>query len=64
MKIAEVRERSNEELKGLLEQLNADLFKKKMDLALRQLQTPHQIRRLRKDIAQIKTIIRERELKG
>lgn len=64
MKSSEIRERSNEELKSLLDNINADLFKKKMSLAVNQNEKPAEIRKLRRDIAKIKTIIREREIQA
>ena len=62
MKSSEIRERNTEELGVLLQQMNENLFKKKFDKALNQLQKTHEVRQLKKDIAKVKTIIREREI--
>ncbi len=62
MKSSEIRERNTEELGVLLQQMNENLFKKKFDKALNQLQKNHEVRQLKKDIAKVKTIIREREI--
>ncbi len=62
MKSSEIRERNTEELSVLLQQMNENLFKKKFDKALNQLQKNHEVRQLKKDIAKVKTIIREREI--
>ncbi len=62
MKSSEIRERNTEELGVLLQQMNENLFKKKFDKALNQLPKSHEIRQLKKDIAKVKTIIREREI--
>ena len=64
MKSSEIRERNVEELNVLLQQMNENLFKKKFDKALNQLPKNHEIRQLKKDIAKVKTIIREREIKA
>ena len=63
MKPNKVREMSNVELESELSNLKAELFKLRFQSATNQLDNPLQIKSVRKDIARIKTILRERELK-
>ena len=59
--IKEVRALSVEKLEEKLQELKKDLFMLRMQLATNQLDNPMQIVALKKDIARIKTIIREKE---
>ena len=54
---------SEVELNNELANLKAQLFKLRFQSATNQLDNPLQIKSVRKDIARIKTILRERELK-
>jgi len=63
MKPNKVREMSNVELENELSNLKAQLFKLRFQSATNQLDNPLQIKSVRKDIARVKTILRERELK-
>jgi large subunit ribosomal protein L29 len=45
-----------------MDELKTELFNLRFQLATGQLDNPMQIKRVRKDIARVKTIIREREL--
>ena len=63
MKPNKVREMSNVELENELSNLKSQLFKLRFHSATNQLDNPLQIKSVRKDIARIKTILRERELK-
>jgi large subunit ribosomal protein L29 len=63
MKAKEVREMSVTELQRRLDELKTELFNLRFRLATGQLDNPMQIRSVRKDIARVKTMIRERELK-
>ncbi len=62
MTAAEIRARSVEELKENLKELEDDLFGLKFQLILGQLEDTTLLKKNRKDIARIKTILREREL--
>ncbi len=62
MKPAEIRKSSTEELNKKLAELKAELFNLRFQLAVNQLENPMRIGAVKKDIARIKTIIREREL--
>ena len=59
--IKEVRGRSVEKLQEKLQELKKDLFMLRMQHATNQLDNPMQIAAVKKDIARIKTIIREKE---
>ena len=59
--IKEVRGLSVEKLQEKLQELKKDLFMLRMQHATNQLENPMQIATVKKDIARIKTIIREKE---
>ena len=59
--INQVRELSVEKLQEKLQELKKDLFMLRMQHATNQLDNPLQIASVKKDIARIKTIIREKE---
>ena len=59
--IKEVRGLSIEKLEEKLQELKKDLFMLRMQHATNQLDNPMQIAAVKKDIARIKTIIREKE---
>ena len=59
--IKEVRGLSVEKLEAKLQELKKDLFMLRMQHATNQLDNPMKIAAVKKDIARIKTIIREKE---
>ena len=59
--IKEVRSLSVEKLEEKLQELKKDLFMLRMQHATNQLDNPMQIAAVKKDIARVKTIIREKE---
>ena len=63
MKANEIRKMSADELEAKLVELKKDLFMLRMQHATNQLDNPLQIAAVKKDIARIKTIIRENETK-
>lgn len=63
MKAFEVREMSQSELNEKLVDLKTELFNLRFQLAVNQLENPMRVKAVKKDIARIKTIIREREIK-
>ncbi|QQK07056.1 50S ribosomal protein L29 [Miniphocaeibacter halophilus] len=62
MKTKEIRQMSDAELQNSLKDLKVELFNLRFQLATGQLDNPMRIGGVRKDIARIKTIVREREL--
>ena len=64
MKVSEIREKTQIELQKELSELKSELFKLRFQLATNQLENPMKLREVKKSIARVKTVIRERELKG
>ena len=62
MKINELRELSNEDLNKKIEEYKEELFNLRFSQATGNLEKPSRIKELRKLVAKMKTIIREREL--
>ena len=62
MKIEEIRVRGDKELTKMLEEVHQELFNLQFRLATKQLVNHREIPRVRREIARLKTIIREREL--
>ena len=62
MKINKIREMSSPELEKELGELKTELFKLRFSLATNGLDNPLKIKEVRKDIAKIKTVLRERDL--
>lgn len=60
MKIAELREQTTEELTEQERDLTRELWKTRMDNHTNQLDDTAKIRRLRRDIARVKTLLGER----
>ncbi|MBQ9424065.1 MAG: 50S ribosomal protein L29 [Pyramidobacter sp.] len=63
MKATEIRKLTAAELEAKLMDLKKNLFTLRMQHATNQLDNPIQIAIVKKDIARIKTIIREKELR-
>ena len=64
MKINKIREMSSPDLQKELGELKSELFKLRFSLATNGLDNPMKIKEVKKDIAKIKTVLTERELKG
>ena len=62
VKVKEIRQMTDKELNTQLLDLKSELFNLRFQLATGQLDNPMRIKIVRKDIARVKTIIREREL--
>lgn len=60
----EYREMNDEQLAAQLVQTQKELFNLKFQAAVEKIDAPSNLKRLRKEVARIKTIQRERELKG
>ncbi|MGC9108997.1 MAG: 50S ribosomal protein L29 [Caldimicrobium sp.] len=63
MKAKELRELSIPELKEKLSQLREELFNLRFQKSIHRLENPMKIRNLKRDIARILTVLREKELK-
>ena len=61
MKANEVREMTQAELEAKLVSLKKDLFMLRMQHATNQLDNPMQINTIKKDLARVKTIMKQKE---
>ena len=64
MKAAELREMSNAELTKKLAELKEELFNLRFQMATGSLTNPQRVRECKKDVARIKTLLCERQLKA
>jgi large subunit ribosomal protein L29 len=64
MKANKLREMTQAELFDELSALKSELFKLRFQLATNQLENTMKLKDVKRSIARVKTIIRERELKG
>jgi large subunit ribosomal protein L29 len=62
MKAEEIRGLSDGDLAGQLEEAQRELFNLRFRLATKQLTNHREVRRAKRRIARIKTVLREREL--
>ena len=61
MKVAEIRALNDEELNAKLKELKSELFNLRFAQATGSLANPMQLHNIKKDIARINTILRERK---
>ncbi len=59
MKISELKEKDEEQLKGELERLTREHFSLRMQFGSGQLGQTHLLKEIRRDIARVKTCIKE-----
>lgn len=64
MKVNELRELSTAELTEKLASCKQELFNLRFQHAINQLENPQRIAEVKKTIARVNTVIRERELEG
>lgn len=62
MKISEIKTLSANDLNSKLKDLKSELFNLRFQLAINQLENPMRIRAVKKDIARVQTVIREKEI--
>lgn len=62
MKAAEIRDLSTEEIRARVEQLHEEIFRLRFRAATVELENPMLLRTLRRDVARLNTLLREREL--
>ena len=60
MKVGEIRELGVDELRAREKDLDDQLFRMRIQKSMGQLEAPAKVRELRKDLARIKTILREK----
>lgn len=63
-KATELRELSDEQLQAELTQTQQELFRLRFQASTEKLDAPSNLRRLRRSIARIKTLLHERKLSG
>ena len=61
MKPMEVRELTTDDLRARVQELDDELFRLRIQKSMGQLEAPAKVRHLRKDLARMKTILREKE---
>ena len=64
MELKKIREMSEAELNAELNKMKKDLFNLRFQHVTGQLENPILLRQTRRDIARVKTIIREKEISG
>ena len=64
MKARELHEMTNEELSSKLGALKTELFNLRFQMATGALTNPQRVRECKKDVARIKTLLCERQLKA
>lgn len=64
MKTEEIRKLKNEEIEAKIKDDKAELFNLRFKMATGNLEKPARVKELRKEIAKMKTILRERELES
>ena len=62
MKASEMKKLSTAELETKLKDLKAELFNLRFQLAIIQLDNPMRVSAVKKDIARVKTVLRENEI--
>lgn len=60
MKATEIRELTAEQLEAKLKELKEELFNLRFQLAINQLENPHRITAVKRDIARIMTVLNEK----
>jgi large subunit ribosomal protein L29 len=62
MKASDIREKDQVEMQKELGELKSELFKLRFQLATNQLENPMKLKDVKKSIARLRTIMREKEL--
>jgi large subunit ribosomal protein L29 len=61
MKPAEIRELTTDDLRARVHDLDDQLFRLRIQKSMGQLEAPAKVRQARRDLARMKTILREKE---
>ena len=61
MKVEKIRELKNEELETRVEELAEEIFRARIQKETGQLDQMGKVRKLRRDLARVKTVLRERQ---
>jgi large subunit ribosomal protein L29 len=61
MKVAEIRELTVDDLRAREKELDDQIFRLRIQKSMGQLEAPAKVRGIRRDLARIKTILREKQ---
>ena len=61
MKVGEIRELTIDDLRARVKDLDDQLFKLRIQKSMGQLEAAHKLKALRRDLARVKTVLREKE---
>ena len=61
MKVTELRDMTADQLQAKLKELKSELFNLRFQHAINQLDNPHKIVDVKKDIARVMTVLRQKE---
>ena len=64
MKVEEIRELSTDVLREREKELDDQLFRLRIQKSMGQLEAPARVREVRRDLARVKTILREKSSEG
>ena len=64
MEIKDIRKLSSDDIKKKITETKEQLFTKRMQAASGNLEKPVELKRLRREIARMKTVLKEREMDG
>lgn len=62
MKLVELREKNRDELLIVCDDLKKDIHQQRMDLAIRKTQDHAKIKKSKKDLARVMTVLREKQV--
>jgi large subunit ribosomal protein L29 len=64
MNATEIRELTVDDLRARVKELDDQIFRLRIQKSMGQLEAPGKVREVRRDLARIKTILREKELQA
>ena len=64
MKAMEIRELTVDDLRARVKDLDDQVFRLRIQKSMGQLEAPAKVREIRRDLARIRTILREKELRA
>ena len=64
MTVAEIRELTQDDLRARVKDFDDQIFRLRIQKSMGQLEAPAKVREIRRDLARLKTILREKELQA
>jgi large subunit ribosomal protein L29 len=61
MKVAEIRELAADDLRQRVKEMDDQLFRLRIQKSMGQLEAAHKLKVVRRDLARVKTVLREKE---